>query len=46
MSNVRSKTRTPGCIVEKLCEYSGDQMFGTIFVNIIENDCLDKISPI
>ena len=44
MSDVGSKTRSVGQIMEKPCEHSRGHSFGQIFIKLAQNDHLDNIS--
>ena len=44
MGHVRSKTRSPGQILEKPCVCSRGQIFSPIIMKLGQNVCLDKIS--
>ena len=44
MSDVGSKTRSVGQIIEKPCEHSTGHSFGPIFIKLAQNDHLDNIS--
>ena len=44
MGHVRSKTRSLGQILEKLCVQSRGVIFGHILMKISQNVCLDEIS--
>ena len=43
MGNVGCKTRSLGQILEKPCVFSGDQIFGLIFMKLGQSFCLDEI---
>ena len=44
MGHVRSKTRSQGQILEKLCVCSGGRIFSPIIMKLGQNVCLDEIS--
>ena len=44
MDRVRSKTRSLGQILEKLCVHSRDHIFSLIIMKLGQNVCLDEIS--
>ena len=44
MGDVGTETRSVGQIMEKPCEHSRGQIFGSIFIKLAQNDHPDNIS--